>query len=128
MMFDVDLNLIAIDNHSLCCISPFQVAFPWVHQWKLHPNLFLGNFHVKWCLCKSWMSWLSLQFAGSNFTMPYAEIGARAVLVYCCVGVGGGCFCCLRFWVWSYLWTGDDQFSSIITLRQYSIYYNYQLN
>ena len=60
---------------------------------------------------------ISLQSAGSNITMPYAEIGASlstiAVLVYCC---GGGLFLLLWIWVWLY---------SNIVSRWWLIFINY---
>ena len=65
---------------------------------------------------------LSLQSAGTNITMPYAEIGASlstiAVLVYCC---GGVIFVVVlfKFGCTQILWADDNWFSSIITLLQY---------
>jgi hypothetical protein len=68
---------------------PFQVD-DWVHKGRCDPYFLFSNFHVEMMFARKCL-FLSLQSAGSNVTMPYAEIGASlstiAVLVYCCGGV-----------------------------------------
>ena len=52
---------------------PFQVN-DWVHQWRLHPNLFLAIFMLN-DFCEKLDGLLSKRFGGSNVTISYAEIG-----------------------------------------------------
>ena len=50
--------------------QPLQVG-EWVHQWRLHPNFFLGNLHVKLFLREVLDDVAISALRGSNITMPY---------------------------------------------------------
>ena len=97
---------------------PFQVD-DWVHEGRRDLDILFCNFHVVWCLLESMFETISA-FAGSNVTMPYAEIGASlstiAVLVYCC---GGVVFVVVRIWLYSKYCE-----QMIIDFHQLSHYYN----
>ena len=87
-----------------------------IHHWSLHLNLFLVNFHVERFLLKELPELRSLQFTGSNITMPYAEIGVSVNNIYL---VWGDCF--LSFQI---LLCSKYCEQMIIDFHQLSYYYN----
>ena len=86
---------------------------------------FFIKFHVDWFLHKCWVVAIST-FAGSNVTMPCGEIGASFNnSPFVCCGGFLLLFDYLNLVVLKILWADDNWFSSIITLLQYPMYFNY---
>ena len=96
---------------------PFQVD-DWVHQWSLHLNFLLGNFHVNDFCIKCWMSYYLYNLKRSNVTIPYGEIGASfnnsqfGLMLWGVILV----VLLLSLVVLKIMWAGDNWFSSIIIL------------